>query len=63
MIFNWILINKFAIGTPVNCKEDLLILKKSISSVLDLRNNYDFNKSLKKSFLLEKGVIITITTT
>ena len=55
MIFNWILINKFAIGTPVNCKADLLILEKNrISSILDLRNNYDFNKSSKQSLLLEK---------
>ena len=54
MIFNWILINKFAIGTPVNCEEDLLILEKNrITSVLDLRNASDFNKSSKQSFLTE----------
>ena len=55
MIFNWILLNKFAIGTPVNCEEDLLILKKNrITSVLDLRNTFDFNKYSKQSFLVEK---------
>lgn len=57
MIFNWILINKFAIGTPLNCKEDSLILKENrISSVLDLRNTFDFHLSSKQSFL-EKKII------
>ena len=57
MIFNWILINKFAIGTPVNCEEDSLILKENrISSVLDLRNTFDFHLSSKQIFL-EKKII------
>ena len=57
MIFNWILINKFAIGTPLNCEEDLLILKENrISSVLDLRNAFDFHLSSKQSFLEKKMI-------
>ena len=52
MIFNWILINKFAIGTPVNSREDLFTLKKNgITSVLDLRNTFDFQLSSKLCFL------------
>lgn len=43
MVFNWILINKFAIGTPLENEIDKLFLKdKKISSILDLRNGYDF---------------------
>ena len=43
MIFNWILINKLAIGTPITIKEENLFIKdKGIKSILDLRNNEDF---------------------
>ena len=42
MIFNWILINKFAIGTPLTNQKDQLFLKeKKIISILDLRNESD----------------------
>ena len=45
MIFNWILINKFAIGTPLISEEDKLYLKKNnIISILDLRNEFDLGK-------------------
>ena len=45
MIFNWILVNKLAIGTPCMNDEDYLLLKKkNIKAILDLRNNYDFLK-------------------
>ena len=43
MNFNWILINKFAIGTPPLNEKDLLFLKeKNIISIFDLRNEFDF---------------------
>ena len=45
MIFNWILVNKFAIGTPLIEKKDQLFLKeKNIISILDLRNEFDLCK-------------------
>ena len=44
MIFNWILIDKFAIGTPIILKnEKALLKKKGIKTVLDLRNSDDLN--------------------
>ena len=43
MLFNWILINKLAIGTPLASEKDKLFLKQNnISSILDLRNEFDF---------------------
>ena len=43
MIFNWILINELAIGTPPISIEDQIFLKdKKISAILDLRNEFDF---------------------
>jgi len=53
MIFNWISINKLSIGTPLVSIEDKKFLEeKSIHSILDLRNEYEFlgidkNKYLK----------------
>ena len=45
MIFNWILKNKLAIGTPCLIDKDYLLLKrKGINSIFDLRNDYDFSK-------------------
>ena len=45
MIFNWILFNKLAIGTPLIIKNDQLLLKeKKINSILDLRNEFDLSK-------------------
>ena len=45
MIFNWILSNKFAIGTPLTSQKDQLLLKeKKITSILDLRNKFDLNQ-------------------
>ena len=45
MIFNWILINKLAIGTPLISEKDRLFLKeKKINSILDLRNKFDLGK-------------------
>ena len=42
MIFNWILVNKLAIGTPLITQKDKLFLKeKKILSILDLRNEVD----------------------
>ena len=52
MIFNWILVNYLAIGTPLINQEDQLFLKeKKIISILDLRNEFDlleidYNKQL-----------------
>ena len=44
MIFNWILINKLAVGTPIILKNEKLLLKeKGIKTVLDLRNSEDLN--------------------
>ena len=44
MIFNWILVNKLAIGTPlINQKDQLLLKEKKIISILDLRNEYDLS--------------------
>ena len=43
MLFNWILINKLAIGTPFISEEHKFFLKgKGIISILDLRNKNDF---------------------
>ena len=43
MLFNWILINELAIGTPPISIEDQIFLKdKKISAILDLRNEFDF---------------------
>ena len=45
MIFNWILINKFAVGTPIiSKKEKLLLNEKGIKTVLDLRNSFDISE-------------------
>ena len=45
MIFNWILVNKLAIGTPLVHQKDQLFLKeKNIISILDLRNEFDLSK-------------------
>ena len=45
MIFNWILVNHLAIGTPLINQEDKLLLKeKKIISILDLRNEFDLCK-------------------
>ena len=45
MIFNWILVNKFAVGTPIILKnEKLLLNEKGIKTVLDLRNSVDLSK-------------------
>ena len=62
MVFNWILVNKLAIGTPLISKKDQLFLKeKKIISILDLRNefdlkNIDYKKQLAfyNSFRLNK---------
>ena len=56
MIFNWILVNKFAIGTPlINQKDQLLLKEKKIISILDLRNEFDllninYERQLKNNF-------------
>ena len=51
MIFNWILINKFAIGTPILKKNEKKILESNgIKTILDLRNSSDFNKSCKEKY-------------
>ena len=43
--FNWILINKFAVGTPITSENEKLFLKKNrIKTVIDLRNSKDFNE-------------------
>ena len=45
MLFNWILVNKLAIGTPLNNQKDKSLLKeKKIISILDLRNESDLLK-------------------
>ena len=52
MIFNWILINKLAIGTPISSEENRLLLKKNgIKSVLDLRNKDDFRKISQSDYI------------
>ena len=52
MIFNWILINKFAIGTPFISQEEKLFLKeKGITTILDLRNKRDFLLIDQKKYL------------
>ena len=53
MIFNWILINKFAIGTPFISEEDKYFLKeKGITTILDLRNKSDFLLIDQNKYLL-----------
>ena len=56
MIFNWILINQLAIGTPLVNKEDQLFLKeKKIISILDLRDVFYLSETnYKKQLLLYK---------
>ena len=45
MKFNWILINKFAIGMPIILESEKKFLKKKgIKTIFDLRNNNDINK-------------------
>ena len=45
MNFNWILLNKLAIGTPIINQRDQLFLKdKNIVSIFDLRNEFDKSK-------------------
>ena len=52
MIFNWILINKLAIGTPISSNENsILVQKKGIKSVLDLRNKDDFKQNSKSDYV------------
>ena len=52
MVFNWILINKFAIGTPVISEENKLLIKnKGIVSIFDLRNEYDFRNLNKNEYI------------
>ena len=49
MIFNWILVDKLAIGTPLlNLKDKLYLKEKKIISILDLRNEFDIRKIDKK---------------
>ena len=51
MIFNWILIKKFAIGTPILKKNEKKILESNgIKTILDLRNSSDFDKSYKEKY-------------
>ena len=58
MIFNWILINKLAIGTPLNFEKDLFVLEENrIHSILDLRNSFDFPMASKQNLLLEKKFV------
>lgn len=46
MIFNWILVNKLAIGTPlINLKDKLFLKEKKIISILDLRNDFELIES------------------
>ena len=56
MIFNWILINRLAIGTPLETISDKEFLKyKKINSILDLRNEFDFcKKDYEKKLVLHK---------
>ena len=52
MIFNWILINKLAIGTPIINQNDQVFLKeKKIISILDLRNEFDLSETYYKKQL------------
>jgi len=52
MKFNWILINQFAIGTPIKTKKDKEFLKeKGIISVLDLRNSDDLNEINQREYI------------
>ena len=51
MLFNWILVNKLAIGTPLTSQRDQLFLKeKKIISILDLRNEFDLREINKKNY-------------
>ena len=63
MIFNWILVNKLAIGTPIVNQEDQLFLKeKNIISIFDLRNEFDLRQIdyEKKLFLYKEFNVINI---
>ena len=52
MVFNWILINQFAIGTPFITEEEKSFLEeKGIITILDLRNNNDFLLHDQKKYL------------
>ena len=52
MIFSWILINKFAIGTPILKKDEKRILENyRIKTVLDLRNSNDLDKTDQEKYL------------
>ncbi len=56
MIFNWILVNKLAIGTPITINEENLFIKnKRIISILDLRNDEDFTYFDKKKYVENLG--------
>ena len=52
MIFNWISINKLAIGTPpLNFEDKKFLREKAIYSILDLRNESDFLRIDKNKYL------------
>ena len=52
MIFSWILKNKLAIGTPISSNKNILLVKKKgIRSVLDLRNKDDFKNSSQTDYI------------
>ena len=52
MIFNWILINKFAIGTPILKNNEKKILESNgIKTILDLRNSTDLDKTHQEKYL------------
>ena len=52
MIFNWILINKFAVGTPIILKNEKALLKNNgIKTVLDLRNRDDLNSINQQKYI------------
>ena len=45
MKFNWILINQFAVGTPIILeKEKTFLYEKGIKTVIDLRNSEDLHQ-------------------
>ena len=50
-IFNWVLINKIGIGTPLRKKDDVLLLKKKkIKSILSLCSSNVLDKNLNHNF-------------
>ena len=52
MIFSWILINKFAIGTPILKENQKRILDSNgIKTILDLRNSTDFDKTHQEKYI------------